>query len=160
MALFEEELIKGNSPYKDLEIAKFPIGQSVGFVYFSEATAVSKEYGEFAIWEGVTFDKSATTEDALFSSLELGSLIPNKLLLGKQENGAVIRGELYRIEKKWNKGDTYEGNRTAKGHGFDLFHLKLNTAFLKRVEDFLNSTLNKPIQEAPAEARKKDKPRV
>jgi len=157
MALFEEEEIKGNSPYKEHEIAKYEKGQSLGFVYFSEKVATSNEYGDFAVWEGVTFDFNADTEEALFASLELGSIIPNKLLLGKQENGAVIRGELYRIEKSWSKGDTYDGNKTAKGHGFSLFHLKLSTAFLKRVENFLNTALNKKIEETPEATKGKPK---
>ena len=67
------------------------------------------------------------------------------MLHSKQDNGAVVRGELYRIEKTWSKGDVYDGNKRAKGHGFDLFHLKLNTAFLKKIEDFHNTAMGKDI---------------
>ena len=147
MSVFEEELIKGNSPYAENKINEFEIGQSIGLVYFKEDEAESKEYGKFAIWQGVTFDFEAKSEDALIASLALGSIIPNTLLLNKQKNGAIIPGELYRIEKKWNKGDTYDGNKKAKGLGYELYHLKVSTALLTKVKEFHDAALNPGLQE-------------
>jgi len=147
MALFEEEIIKGNSPYKEHKINEYEIGKSIGFVYFKEETATSAEYGDFQVWQGVTYDFDAKTEDALIASLELGSLIANTLLLNKQKNGAIVPGELYRIEKKWNKGDTYDGNKKAKGLGYELFHLKVSTAIITKVKEFHDTKLNPGLQE-------------
>lgn len=142
MALFEEELVKGNSPYEEIKIAEFDIDKDLGFVYFKEETATSAEYGDFTVWQGVAFDTGAKSEEELVNSLKLASIIPNTLLLNKQKNGAIVPGELYRIVKKWNKGDTYDGNKKAKGHGYDLFHLKVPTTITDAVKKFHDEKLN------------------
>lgn len=145
--LFEEEVIKGNSPYNEHKIADFELEKSIGLVYIKEETATSAEYGDFQVWQGVTYDFTAATEEALIASLALGSIIPNTLLLNKQKNGAIIPGELYRIEKKWNKGDTYDGNKKAKGHGYELYHLKVSTAIITAVKEFHDSALNPALKD-------------
>ena len=160
MPLFEEEVVKGNSPYGENKIAEYEKGQSIGFMYVNEKTANSSEYGEFKVWQGVTFDPAAETEAELLKSLALGSIIPNMLLCNKQDNGAIIPGEMYRIEKAWNKGDTFDGNKKAKGHGYVLYHLKLSTAILKKVKTFHDEAMNLNVKEEESTDSTKGKPKI
>lgn len=167
MALFKEELVEGNSPYKQHKINEFEKDEAIGFVYMNEETRDSQDYGEFTVWQGVTFNTEAETEQELLESLELGSIIPNTILKNKQETGNLVAGELYKIVKTWDKGDKYKdksgATKRAKGHGFDMYHLKLNTAFLKKVREFHDNIMKPKVEIEPDEdnsSESKSKPKI
>jgi len=142
MALFETEEVSGNSPYKDLNIGDKDNGYTVGFLFLAKDKAVSAEYGEFSIWQGVSFDPEATTEKQLLDSLELASLIPNTMLKNFEKNGAFKFETPYILTKAWSKGDKYEGNKRAKGHGWKVEKVKLPTSILSKMIAFHNDALN------------------
>ena len=142
MALFETEEVNGNSPYTDLKIGDQDNGFKFGFLFMKKDTAESAEYGVFQINQGVTFDPNAQTEKQLLDSLALGSYIPNTMLLNFEKNGAFSFETPYIITKKWTKGDKYQGNKKARGHGFGVEKVKLPTSILDKMIAFHNEKLN------------------
>ena len=142
MALFTTEEVNGNSPYEDLKIGDQDNGFKTGFLYLKKDTATSTEYGDFDIWQGLSFDPKAETEEQLLESLALASLIPNTMLKNFEKNGAFAYETPYILTKKWTKGDKYEGNKRAKGHGFGVEKVKLPTSILDKMIAFHNSKLN------------------
>lgn len=134
MSFTTEEEVKGNSPYEEFAIAELSVDASIGFIYFGERTAKSKQWGEFTVWDGLMFDPSSKSEKEFLDSCELRSFIPNKVLKGKQANGAIIPGELYRIKKTWNKGDKFDDGTVAQAYGYTLYHLKVPTTLLEKAQ--------------------------
>lgn len=132
-ALFEEEKVEGKSPYKDLLIGDAKNGEVWFFYYDNKTSATSKEYGEFTILQGVAFNGSLKTIETIAESAYLASLIPNTLLLNVMKQGGLVRGEAYKVVKKWSKGDGYDDKdpkKKAKGHGFEVFRLKTSDTLL------------------------------
>ena len=142
MALFETEEVNGNSPYTDLKIGEQDNGFKLGFLYLARDKATSAEYGEFKIWQGLSFDPTAETEEALIGSLALASLIPNTMLQNFEKNGAFSFETPYILTKKWTKGDKYDGNKRAKGHGWGVEKVKLPTSILDKMVAFHTSAMN------------------
>jgi len=142
MALFETEEVNGNSPYVDAKIGDQDNGFKLGFVFLKKDKATSAEYGDFAIWQGLKFDHTAETEDALMASLELSSFIPNTMLQNFEKNGAFAFETCYILTKKWTKGDKYEGNKRAKVHGWGVDKVKLPTSIVDKMVAFHNSAMN------------------
>jgi len=142
MALYEVEEVNGNSPYADLKIGDQDNGYKTGFVFLRKDSAVSAEYGKFSIWQGLSFDEKAETEEALLASLSLASLIPNTMLLNFEKNGAFSFETAYILTKKWTKGDKYEGNKRAKGHGWGVDKVKLPTSIMDKVIAFHSEKMN------------------
>ncbi len=155
MALFTTEEVNGNSPYTDQKIGDQDNGFKLGFLFIRKDSATSAEYGDFDIWQGVKFDSSAETEDALISSLELASLIPNTMLKNFEKNGAFAFDTAYILTKKWTKGDKYEGNKRAKGHGFGVDKVKLPTSILDKMISFHSSAMN-VVEKSEVEAPKQE----
>ncbi len=152
-SMFQEEELKGSSPYKSFSPnEELDIGDSF-CIYFKEtATANSPEYGEFTVVNGVKFDCSAKTEAELENSMELASFVPNTLLLNKIASGTMRPGNAYRIEKAWNRGDKYEGNKKAKGYGYKLFKLNASDALLQKFDAFIAERVGDvPTGEIPEE---------
>ena len=135
MALFEEDKV-ANSPFKEFkpndEVAK---GESFGFLWLSNGSGTSADYGEFVTWQGLKVDLTAASEEALLESATPIGFIPNTMLKGKEENGAVLQGNLYRIEKAWDQGDKYDGNKKAKGFGYNVFLVKAPAALIAKLKD-------------------------
>jgi hypothetical protein len=160
MALFTTEEVNGNSPYTDLKVGDQDNGFKTGFLYLKKDTATSSEYGDFDIWQGLSFNANAETEEQLIGSLALASLIPNTMLKNFEKNGAFSFETPYILTKKWTKGDKYEGNKRAKGHGFGVEKVKLPTSILDKMIAFHNTKMSvvetseetSPEQEAPATA--------
>jgi len=142
MALFETEEVNGNSPYTDMKIGDQDNGFKVGFLYLKKDKATSAEYGEFNIWQGLSFNQDAETEEQLLESLALASLIPNTMLQNFEKNGAFSFETPYILTKKWTKGDKYEGNKRAKGHGWGVDKVKLPTSILDKMIAFHNTAMN------------------
>lgn len=151
MALYETEEVSGNSPYTDLKIGDQDNGFEFGFVFLRKDSATSPEYGDFAIWQGLQFDQSAETEDALIASLKLASFIPNTMLQNFEKNGAFSFETAYILNKKWSKGDKYEGNKRAKGHGWTVNKVKLPTSIMDKVVAHHNSLMS--VVETPSEEK-------
>jgi len=142
MALFTTEEVNGNSPYTDLKIGDQDNGFRTGFLFIKKDSATSTEYGDFDIWQGLSFDPNAETEEQLMNSLQLASIIPNTMLKNFEKNGAFVFDTPYIITKKWTKGDKYDGNKRAKGHGFGVEKVKLPTSILDKMLAFHNSKMN------------------
>ena len=142
MALFETEEVNGNSPYVDAKIGDQDNGFKLGFLFLKKDKATSAEYGDFAIWQGLTFDHTAETEEALLVSLALGSFIPNTMLQNFEKNGAFAFETPYILTKRWTKGDKYEGNKRTKGHGWGVDKVKLPTSILDKMIAFHNTAMN------------------
>jgi hypothetical protein len=141
MGMFEQEEVKGDSPYTDLAMGDADNGTEWFFYFDNRKTANSQEYGEFAIWQGVAFNGAAKNKDELVKSFQLASLIPNTLLQNKAANGAFSMGEAYRLKKEWSKGDKFEGGKKAKGHGYKVFRLKASTDVLDAMKAFHDEAL-------------------
>lgn len=147
--LFDEELLEGSSPYKDLKMGEtLKNGEAACLFYVSKFEGVS-EHGKFTAYQGVTFNPEAKSTEELLESVELAYVIPNTMLTNTMRNTGMIKGEAYKFVKKWSKGDKFEGvKKGARGHGFDLVHLKANDNLLEALkakhdellpDDFLDS---------------------
>jgi len=140
--LYDTEEVSGNSPYADLKIGDQENGYSFGFVFLTRDSAVSPEYGKFAIWQGLQFDEKAETEEALIASLKLASFIPNTMLQNFEKNGAFSYETAYILTKKWTKGDKYNGNLRAKGHGWEVKKIKIPTSVMDKIVAHHNSLMS------------------
>ena len=154
MAMFEEQELQGSSPYgKYAPNEELEIGESFCFYFKETSTGNSAEYGEFTLMNGVMFDCKADTEDKLMTSAELRSFVPNTLLLNKLAAGQMRPGQAYRIEKKWNRGDKYNGNQKAKGYGYGVFKLNASDELLSKFDAFVAKQLGAvPAGETSTEA--------
>lgn len=123
MALFEESEVLNENQHEQYDISALEIGESVPFYYVSTRDANSEEYGPFVICQGIKVDIEAASIDALAASAHAISFIPNTLLKNKIDEGAMIEGELYRIEKAWDKNQKFSDGKKAKGWGYKVFHL-------------------------------------
>jgi hypothetical protein len=131
MAMFETEVMDGKSPYKDMKLGDQANGFSCTFYYDNKTSATSQEYGEFEILQGVGFDHTLATTEAMLAGAELISLIPNTMLKNLIANGGMVRGEAYIVTKKWTKGDAIPNSKQkAKGHGYEVQRIKAPDVFL------------------------------
>jgi len=168
MALLEEEKVLSENQHEQLEINTMEIDESFAFYFDNTKTANSSEYGEFTVCQGLKLNLDADDEDALVAEATPCSFIANTLLANKIEEGGFLKGELYRIVKKWDKGQKFSDSKTAKGYGYDLFHLKAGDALTKQLAAHYKNALGggvnlqeRPVDEAPAaKAPSKPKPKV
>lgn len=137
MSMFQEEQVSSKSPYADFKLGEAD-NDTVWFFYFdNQTTANSPEYGEFTILQGLGFDGELKTQDELLKSAVLNSFIPNTLIHNIMKNGGIVRGEAYKIVKKWTKGDSFDPKdkkKKAKGHGYEFFRLKAPDSFLNALK--------------------------
>ncbi len=126
MALFEEKEVLNENQHEQYDISALEIGESLPFYYASTRGATSEEYGDFIICQGIKVDIEAASVDALVGSAHAISFIPNTLLKNKIDEGSMIEGELYRIEKAWDKGQKFSDGKKAKGWGYKVFHLAMD----------------------------------
>lgn len=126
MGLFEEKEVLNENQHEQFDISALEIGESVPFYYASTRDADSEEYGPFIICQGIKVDIESSSVDALVGSAQAISFIPNTLLKNKIDEGSMIEGELYRIEKAWDKGQKFKDGKKAKGWGFKVFHLAMD----------------------------------
>lgn len=168
MALFTEEKVLSENQHEQLEINTMEIDEDFAFFFDNTKTANSAEYGEFLVCQGLKLDLDADDEEALVSSATPVSFIANTLLKNKVEEGGFLRGELYRVVKKWDKGQKFGDGRTAKGYGYDLFHLKAGDALAKQLAAHYKQALGggvnlqeRAVDTTPeAKAPSKPKPKV
>ncbi len=154
MALFNEEEVVSENQHEQLDIKEMEIGDSLGFFFVSQRTATSEEYGDFTICQGLKVDLDATSVDALVEEAKAASFIPNTLLANKIAEGALLEGELYRIEKAWDKGQKFKDGKKAKGWGYKLFSLSLEPVVKKQLTDEYKAKINPVKSEETAEAPK------
>jgi len=158
MALFEEKEVLSENQHEQYDISALEIGESLSFYFDNTRDATSEEYGDFIICQGIKVDTGAASLDALAASAEPISFIPNVLLRNKIDDGSMIMGELYRIEKAWDKGQKFKDGKKAKGWGYKVFHLaadpKTKTVLVnayKACTSKVGISEEKPMQEeAPA----------
>ena len=156
MALFNEKEVVSENQHEQLDIKEMTIGESFGFYFTSQRTATSEEYGDFTICQGLKVDLDASDVDALVSESTAASFIPNTLLCNKIAEGALLEGELYRIEKAWNKGQTFADGKRSKGWGYKLFSLSIEPIVKKQLTDAYKSKVNGiNAEETESEAPKK-----
>ena len=122
-----------------------PKGDSFGFFYFQNGSGKSAEYGDFITWQGVKVDLAAASPEAFIESATLIGFIPNTMLKNKQDNGAVAAHTLYRIEKAWDQGDKYDGNKKAKGFGYNMYRVNIDTELVNQ----LSALVVAPVAETP-----------
>lgn len=135
MAMFETEVMDGKSPYKYDNMSIQKNGYNTVFYYDNKASATSSEYGDFEILQGLGFDVTLKTEQAMIDSAELKSIIPNTMMKNLIANGGMVRGEAYIITKKWTKGDAIPNSKQkAKGHGYEVARIKAPDAFLEQLK--------------------------
>lgn len=127
--MFETEVMDGKSPYKDMKLGDQENGYSLTFYYDNKTTATSADYGDFEILQGVSFDHTLDTQEAMVEGAELVSFVPNTMLRNLIANGGMVRGEAYILTKKWTKGDKFN-NKKALGHGFEVQRIKAPDSFL------------------------------
>lgn len=121
--LGQEEKIESSGIFlqKDLDTLTPNIGDSIGFFFFSTDKR-SGDDGEFMICEGLMVDLKATTVETLVETAEPINFIPRTVLENKIIEGAFAKGNVYRIEKTLNRGDTYKGKK-VKYFAWDLFKI-------------------------------------
>ncbi len=159
MALFKEEEVVSENQHEQLDIKEMEIGQSLGFFFTSQRTATSEEYGDFTICQGLKVDLDATDVDTLVDSSNAASFIPNTLLANKIAEGALLEGELYRIEKAWDKGQKFKDGKKAKGWGYKLFSLSLEPVVKKQLTDAYKAKIN-PVKSTESDTAPEGKPAV
>lgn len=166
MALFDEEKVLSENQHEQIELQAMEIDESIAFFFDNTKTANSAEYGEFTICQGLKLNLQAEDTDALVATATPVSFVANVLLSNKIDEGGFLRGEPYRLVKKWNKGQKFDDGRSAKGYGYDLFHLKAGDALAKqlsaRYKEALGGGLNiqeRPVDSTPA-ANSKPKPKI
>lgn len=139
--MFETEVIEGKSPYKDLKLSEQSNGFSFAFYYDNKKLANSIEYGEFEVLQGLQINLDLPTQEEIINKAELASFIPNTMLKNLIANGGLIRGEAYKVTKKWSKGDAIPGQpkNKAKGHGFEVAKVKAPDTFLNALRDKHNT---------------------
>jgi len=156
MALFNEEEVISENQHEQLDIKEMTIGQSLGFFFTSQRTATSEEYGDFTICQGLKMNLDAADVDTLVEEATAASFIPNTLLANKIAEGALLEGELYRIEKAWDKGQKFADGKKAKGWGYKLFSLSIEPTVKKQLIDAYKAKINGvKVEESEAEAPKK-----
>ena len=73
-ALFTEELVDSKSPYTDLQIGDADNGTTWYWFYDNKTTANSRDYGEFTILQGVSFDGTKKTIEDILTTAKLEGL--------------------------------------------------------------------------------------
>jgi len=160
MALFKEEEVVSENQHEQLDIKEMEIGDSFGFFFTSQRGATSEEYGDFVICQGLKIDLEAADVDTLVEAATAASFIPNTLLMNKITEGALLEGELYRIEKAWDKGQKFKDGKKAKGWGYKLFSLSIEPVVKKQLTDAYKAKVN-PVKAEESEAETpKGKPSV
>ena len=145
MAFYEEEETS-NSAYIDLKINDMEKGKAVIFAKYETTVGTSSDFGDFDIWNGVSFATSAKSVDEAIASLKMASIVPNKLIQSKYEGKAIKDIAFYKYEKLWNKGDKYNGNKTCKGFGYKVSVLKMPEEVLAAAREFHAKELQGPVQ--------------
>lgn len=133
MSLLQEEKIDLQNPHTPVALQELQKGESLGFYWAGVRTANSEEYGEFTVMEGLKVNLQASSEDELVASATPISTIPNTMLRNNIDQGGLVRGELYRIEKGWDKGEKFKDGSKAKGYGYNTFRLKASEGLLKKL---------------------------
>ena len=123
MALFEEKKVEGGK-FEPLKINELAKGESIAIYFGNLADRNSKEYGEFQVVEGLQVDLTSSSADELVKSAKPASFVPNTMLQNMNEQGGFVAGKLYRIVKKWERGEKFEDGKIAKGFGYEVFELK------------------------------------
>lgn len=142
-----EELVETSS-YKQLKLNELAIGESVVFFFVDSEDRTSNEYGEFTLYTGLELNlEKAKNFDDLLESAEAASFIPNTMLA----NAKLQPLNVYRIEKLWNRGDKTSKGQKAKGFGFKIFKLQLDSDQIKELHNkFLNNDNDSSIQNEAA----------
>lgn len=118
----EKEIVTSNDGFARFEFKNLAKGESV-IVYLADITkAESDEFGEFSLFKMLRLGEGETLEQMLEGS-ELISSIPNTQLSNMLDEGVLVKGNLYRIEKAWERGDSFAGGKKAKGFGYKVFTL-------------------------------------
>lgn len=119
----EEKIESSGGIYlqKDLDTLTPNIGDSIGFYFFSTDKR-SGDDGEFMICEGLMIDLKATTVEVLVNTAMPINFIPRTVLENKFLEGSFAKGNVYRIEKTLNRGDTYKGKK-VKYFAWDLYKI-------------------------------------
>ncbi len=153
MSFLNEEKIDLQNPHEQVKLQDLEKGESIGFFWVKMRDANSDEYGDFQIMEGLQVDLSADSEQALIDSAKPISTVPNTMLLNNIEQGGMVRGELYRLEKAWDKGEKFKGGVKAKGYGYNTYRIKAPESLLKSLDALYKAKIkpNNMSQEGAAE---------
>lgn len=153
MALFNEEKIDLQNPHEQVKLQEIAKGDSIGFFWMNQRTANSDQYGEFTVIEGLQVDLTAESEDGLLDSAKAISTVPNTMLQNNIEQGGMVRGELYRIEKGWDKGEKFSTG-PAKGYGYNTFRIKAPEPLLQKLEALYKGKVNpNSVKEEPSKPK-------
>lgn len=134
MALFTEKQIQNNQ-LAQINLKELAKGESVTFYAGSIADRNSAEYGDFKVVEGLNLDANAGSIDALVDSASGAAFIPNTMLLNMIEEGKLAAGNLYRIEKAWDRDEKFSNGKKAKGFGYNVFELGADQDTKVRLRD-------------------------
>jgi hypothetical protein len=158
MSLFNEQEVLNVNQHKQIPLQELPINTSIGFYFDNIKEATSQEFGDFEVCQGLEVDLSSKTVDELIEKAQPASFIPNTLLRNKISSGAMIPGEVYRIEKVWDRFQKFKDGTKAKGYGYALFHQevgpqiksKLAAAYKQKIAAAFNAS-ETPADEGSAE---------
>lgn len=158
--LFGEQEIVAENQHLQGDIKKeLGINESLGFYFAGTREATSEDYGDFVICQGLKVDVTSASVDALLETSLAYSFIPNVLLSNKLTEGSFAQGELYRIEKTWEKGQKFKDGTKAKGYGFTLYHQNVDPLVKKQLADIYASRIN-PLKAAETPVEGDEAPAV
>jgi len=157
--LFKEEEVVSENVHLQMDIKEMVIGESIGFFFTSQRTATSDEYGDFTICQGLKVDLDAQDVDTLVDEAVAASFIPNTLLINKITDGSLLEGELYRIEKAWDKGQKFADRKVARGWGYKLFSLSIEPTVKKQLSNTYKAKVN-PVKSEETDTAPQGKPAV
>jgi len=133
-----EETVKSENKFGNFEFTKK--GDTIDFFWVDTAERVSQQYGTFEVLLGLKLNDLSSV-DAAVKSAELMSLIPHTIIRNRIEDGTMVKEELYRITRAWDRGEKFADGRIAKSYGYDIKHLVLaepdRRALIKRYRELL-----------------------
>jgi|SaaInl8_200m_RNA_FD_contig_21_23347_length_546_multi_8_in_0_out_0_1 hypothetical protein len=141
MSLLQEEKIDLQNPHEQFKLQDLEKGESLGFYWVNMRTATSDEYGDFNVMEGLQVDLTADSEEAILESAKAISTVPNTMLQNNIDQGGMVRGDLYRLEKAWDKGEKFKTGK-AKGYGYNTYRIKAPESLLNKLASAYRAKIN------------------
>lgn len=143
---FTEKLIEGGTIYEQLELPSFPVGHGITFFLHDFENRNSEQFGDFLVAVGLKLDINAQNMVEFVNSGNLASFIPNTQLRNLVDSGMLKGGSVYRITKKWERGDKFQNGKVAKGFGYEVAKFDIAPsdidALFKRFESLKLADLN------------------
>lgn len=152
MSFLQEEKVVSENQHETITLKELDVNESILFYFDNLRDATSDEYGDFKICQGLKLDLTASNEADLLDSAVAASFIPNTLLTNKLDQNSFVRGEVYRVEHAWTRGQKFSNGQKAKGEGYELYRIKLGEGTLKQLAHLYKEKCSTPVDTSAPEA--------